>query len=279
MKIIKKPAEMQKLIKKYKLKGKTIGFVPTMGALHQGHISLIHRARKESNIIVVSIFVNPTQFGPSEDFSRYPRPFKKDAGICRKEKVAAVFVPKPKDIYPANYFTHITVEKLSDIMCGKSRPDHFKGVATVVAKLFNIVQPDRAYFGLKDYQQFIIIRKMAGDMNFPVKIIGCPLVREKNGLALSSRNAYLSGEQKQRALALSLSLQMAKNLIKNKNVKSAKSIISKIRKTLRPHVNKIDYVEIRDAETLETLGIVNKRAVIAAAIFIGKTRLIDNIIV
>jgi len=271
--------QVQDIIKKLKQRNKSIGFVPTMGALHLGHISLIRRARKENDIVAVSIFVNPAQFAPHEDLKKYPRPFGKDVNICKHENVDIIFAPSSTVIYPENYLAYITVEKLSDIMCGKSRPGHFKGVATIVAKLFNIFQPDRAYFGLKDFQQAVIVKKMVTDLNFPVKIISSPIVREKDGLALSSRNVYLSCEERKKALVLSRSLQTAKNLIKYKNVKSAEKIILEMRKIISPRVDKIDYIVLRDAETLEKVKYIKKKVVIAVAVFIGKTRLIDNIIV
>ncbi|MBI5573911.1 MAG: pantoate--beta-alanine ligase [Elusimicrobia bacterium] len=279
MKVIKKSEQVQNIIKKLKQQKKSIGFVPTMGALHQGHISLIRRARKENDIVAVSIFVNPAQFGPNEDLKKYPRPFEKDVGICKSEGVDVIFAPSPKEMYPENYLTYITVEKLSDIMCGKFRHGHFRGVATIVAKLFNIVQPDRAYFGLKDFQQSVIVKKMVTDLNFPVKIISSPIVREKDGLALSSRNVYLSFTERKNALSLSRSLQTAKNLIKYKNIKSAEKIISEMRKIISPKVDKIDYIDIHDAETLEEIKYIKKKVVIAVAVIVGKTRLIDNIIV
>ncbi len=279
MRIIQKPEQVQSIIKKLKQQKKIIGFVPTMGALHQGHISLIRRARKENDIVAVSIFVNPAQFGPNEDLKKYPRPFKKDVNICKSEGVALIFAPSLKEMYPANYLTYIAVEKLSDIMCGKFRSGHFRGVATVVAKLFNIVQPDRAYFGAKDFQQSVIVKKMVTDLNFPVKIILLPIVREKDGLALSSRNVYLSCEERKKALSLSRSLQTAKNLIKYKNIRAAEKIISEMRKIILPNADKIDYIDIRDAETLDEVKYIKKKVVIAVAVFIGKTRLIDNIVV
>ncbi|MFH0947834.1 MAG: pantoate--beta-alanine ligase [Elusimicrobiota bacterium] len=293
MKIIHSIKSIQNLVLKFKQHNKKIGFIPTMGALHQGHIFLIRRARKETDIVVVSIFVNPTQFCPKEDFSKYPRPIKKDIAICKNEGVDLVFAPEPSEMYPENYLTYIMVEKLSDIMCGKFRPGHFKGVATIVAKLFNIVQPDKAYFGLKDFQQSVIIRKMVSDLNFPVQIITCPTVREKYGLALSSRNAYLTGAERKRSLAISFALQMAKNLIKHKNVKLAKKIISEMKKILSeirfggkirrggilPNVDKIDYIDIRDAETLKEVKYIKSKVVIAVAVIVGKTRLIDCVVV
>ncbi|PIU84096.1 MAG: pantoate--beta-alanine ligase [Elusimicrobia bacterium CG06_land_8_20_14_3_00_38_11] len=279
MKIIHNIKSIQNLMLKLKRHNKSIGFVPTMGALHQGHISLIRRARKENDIVAVSIFVNPAQFAPHEDLKKYPRPFEKDVNICKNENVDIIFAPKPKEMYPENYLTFINVNKLSDIMCGKYRYGHFMGVATIVAKLFNIVQPDKAYFGLKDYQQSVISKKMVTDLNLPIQIVTCPIVREKDGLALSSRNVYLSCGERKKALSLPRSLQTAENLIKYKSVKSAEKIISKMRKIISPNVDKIDYIDIRDAETLEEVKYIKKKVVIAVAVFVGKTRLIDNIVI
>ncbi|OGS44809.1 MAG: pantoate--beta-alanine ligase [Elusimicrobia bacterium RIFOXYD2_FULL_34_15] len=280
MKIFSNPQTIQKSIKNLKLKKQTIGFVPTMGALHQGHISLIRRAKKENDIVVVSIFVNPAQFGPKEDLKSYPKPFVKDVKLCKKEGVDIIFAPKPESMYPKNYLTYINVEKLSGTMCGKARPGHFRGVATVVTKLFNIVQPDKAYFGLKDYQQSVIIKKITEDLNYPVKIITCPTIREKSGLALSSRNAYLSKEELNKALSISDSLKKAKELIENKKIKPVKNIVLEIKKIIKPVTDKIDYIEIRDAETLvEIKDNIDRKVVIAIAAYVGKTRLIDNIVV
>jgi len=280
MNILSNPKKIQKLINNLKLKRKTIGFVPTMGALHQGHISLVRRAKKENNIVVVSIFVNPSQFGPNEDLKKYPRPFFNDIKLCNKEGVNIIFAPKANLIYPKNYLTYINVEKLSDIMCGEHRLAHFRGVTTVVTKLFNIIQPDKVYFGLKDYQQSVIIKKMTADLNFPIKIVTCPTIREKNGLALSSRNAYLSNEDLKKALSISQSLNKARKLIEYKKSVSKKSIILEIKKVIELNMDKIDYIEIRDANTLEEIkNIIDKKVVIAIAAYIGKTRLIDNIVV
>ncbi|MFH1541012.1 MAG: pantoate--beta-alanine ligase [Elusimicrobiota bacterium] len=279
MKVIHSIKSIQGLTPKLKQHNKKIGFVPTMGALHQGHISLIRRAKKETDIVVVSIFVNPTQFNKNEDFNKYPKPIKKDIALCKNENVDLVFIPKMSLVYTENYLTYITVEKLSDIMCGKFRAGHFRGVTTIVAKLFNIVQPDRAYFGLKDFQQSVIIKKMVSDLNFPVKIITCPTIREKNGLAISSRNIYLTELEKKKALIISSALQEAKNLIKYKKVKSVEEIIFKMRKMILPNVDKIDYIDIRDAHMLGEIKKIDKKVIIAVAVFVGKTRLIDNIIV
>jgi len=281
MKIISKPVKMQNIVRALKTKGNTIGIVPTMGALHNGHLSLIKRAGRQNDIVIVSIFVNPAQFGPKEDFSQYPRPFGKDAALCRAAGVDIIFVPQPRDMYPDNYLTYINVERITDFMCGRCRPGHFRGVATVVGKLFNIIMPDSAYFGLKDYQQSVVIKKMAVDLNFPVKIVACPIVREKDGLALSSRNIYLAPAERKKALSLYISLQNAKNLIEYKNTVSVKKLVSEIKKDLSGNAAKIDYIDIRDADTLEELKIINKKrkTVIAIAAFFGSTRLIDNIIV
>ena len=189
MKVIRTLAAMGRASGRWRHAGQRVGLVPTMGALHEGHASLIRRARRENDAVVVSIFVNPAQFGPGEDFTRYPRPFARDATLCRQEGVAAIFSPRPEDLYPKGYQTWVTVEKLSLPLCGPFRPGHFRGVATVVLKLFNLVQPDRAYFGEKDFQQLRVIQRMAADLHVPVKIVPCPTVRDPAGLALSSRNA------------------------------------------------------------------------------------------
>ena len=195
MKIIKKISQMQKLAKEMQRKGKSIGFVPTMGALHEGHLSLMRRALKENDVVVISIFVNPAQFGPDEDYRRYPRNLRKDAELCKKNGVDYIFAPSVDEMYPRGYAAYVNVGgHLAEILEGAIRPGHFRGVATVVAKLFNIVQPDRVYFGEKDYQQLLVVKKMVDDLNIPVKIVPCPIVREKDGLAMSSRNIYLSPE-------------------------------------------------------------------------------------
>ena len=256
----------------------TIGFVPTMGALHAGHIELVRQAKKRCNKVVVSIFVNPTQFGPKEDFKKYPRTFKKDAGLLKKEGVDYIFLPSNRSMYPEGYKTFVEVGDLGKIMCGGSRLDHFKGVATIVAKLFNIVKPDIAFFGAKDFQQQAIIRKMVQDLNMGVKIITVPTVRELDGLAMSSRNAYLSDKERKAAPVLYLSLRMAKGLIKNGET-DPRAALSKIRTMImKEKLFKIDYIEVRNSKTLEKIGKIKGKALIALAAYIGKTRLIDNII-
>lgn len=279
MKVIKNAITLQKICLRLRRQGFKIGFVPTMGALHEGHLSLIRQARKENDYLIVSIFVNPTQFGPKEDFKRYPRPIKKDLALCRKEGVDFVFLPKTEDIYPKGYTTYVTVEGLSSLLCGRFRPGHFRGVATIVTKLFNIVQPTISYFGQKDYQQAIIIKRMVSDLNIPVKIKIMPIIREKDGLALSSRNIYLNAQERKDALILSKALSLAKLLIKSGN-RVPTRIIQKMRQLIEEKKTaKIDYIEIVDSQTLKPLKKISGKCLIALAVWIGKTRLIDNAII
>ncbi|MDO8662279.1 MAG: pantoate--beta-alanine ligase [Candidatus Omnitrophota bacterium] len=276
MKTVKNPETISKSLKKFKLKGKSIGFVPTMGALHAGHLSLIREAAKENKIIVVSIFVNPTQFGPQEDLKSYPRPIKKDLLLCQKEGVEYVFLPQVKDIYPRGFSTYVNVEGLSDLLCGKARPGHFRGVATVVTKLFNIIQPDTAYFGQKDAQQAMIIQRMAKDLNMPVKIKVIATAREKDGLALSSRNVYLSKNERKDALVLSKALNLAKILIKG-GAKDTGRIISRMKQLIISKKSaKINYIAVVDPMNLKPLKKISGDYLIALAVSIGKIRLIDN---
>lgn len=283
MKIINSSQKMQLICKNFKKNGKTIAFIPTMGALHEGHLSLISQAKKDKkvNIIIVSIFVNPAQFGPNEDYLRYPRPFEKDSQMCKKAKVDYIFAPCPEEMYPDGYKTYVNVEKMPDFLCGASRPGHFRGVTTIIAKLFNIIQPDKAYFGLKDYQQFKIIERMARDLNFPVQVVPCPIIREQTGLALSSRNQYLSAEEKSQSSAIFLSLQLAGDLVKCHHIKNSMKILKKIEDEIKEKIPnaKIDYIKICDPETLENITKIKKPFLIAAAVWVGKTRLIDNIVI
>lgn len=267
-------------IKKY-LRGEqrnhTIGFIPTMGALHEGHLSMVKRASKENDIVVVSIFVNPTQFGEAEDFEKYPKTFERDIELAGQSGAQVIFYPDAKEIYPKGYKTYVEVEEISDVLCGASRQGHFKGVATVVTKLLNIVHPDKAYFGQKDAQQAIIIKQLVKDLNMDSEIVISPTVREKNGLAISSRNVYLSEIQKKESMILSEALLEAKRLIGyNYNIEQIKNIITnKIAKTS----GEIEYVEIVDAETLENIDSVQGNILIAVAVRFGETRLIDNVII
>ena len=271
---------MQLVALKAKRAGKSVGLVPTMGALHEGHCSLIRRARRENGVVIVSVFVNPTQFGPNEDYVRYPRPVEKDAAACRREKVDYLFMPAPEEMYPKGYLTYVAVEKMSSVLCGQFRPVHFRGVTTVVSKLFNIAQPDRAYFGMKDYQQLAIIKRMVADLNFPLTVVPCPIVRESSGLALSSRNTYLSPAENERSLILSRSLQQTRDLVQCKKVKNSEKIVENITTQLSciPDA-KIDYVAVLDPETLEPVTRLRLPVVVAVAVWIGRTRLIDNILI
>jgi pantoate--beta-alanine ligase len=277
MKIIRSKRAMSVYSSKLHAKCKTIGFVPTMGALHKGHLSLIRKARKENDIIVVSIFVNPIQFAPKEDYSRYPRNLSLDAGLCRKEGVGVIFYPNAKDMYFENHKTYASVEDLGDSLCGSFRPGHFKGVATVVAKLFNIVSPDKAYFGQKDAQQAIIIKKMAEDLDFSVKIKVMPTIRENDGLAMSSRNIYLTKHERLDAAVLYQALILAKELVKKGNI-SPRDIIERMRHLIHTRKSaRIQYISIVDAFNLNPLNQIKGRVLIALGVWIGKTRLIDNI--
>jgi pantoate--beta-alanine ligase len=267
------------LVKAARNKGQKIGFVPTMGALHSGHISLVEAAKRQADFVAVSIFVNPTQFGPGEDFQKYPRPLELDVKICREQGVDLVFAPPPAEMYPGENLTWVAVEKLSELLCGQFRPGHFRGVATVCAKLFNIVQPDVAFFGQKDAQQAVIIKRIVADLNMPLEIVVCPTVREPDGLAMSSRNQYLSSNQRKDAAYIYKSLQKCRQMIDAGATDTGK-IIAEMRKILNqvPSMN-IEYVSIVDAETLQSLERIGGRILAAVAVRIGSTRLIDNIVV
>lgn len=278
MKIVRSVNRMFKISSAARRAGRRIGFVPTMGALHQGHLSLIRAARRENDLVVVSIFVNPLQFGPKEDFKKYPRAFSRDKRLCRDEKVDFVFSPPADEIYPEDFKTAVLVKGLSDLLCGSSRPGHFQGVATVVSKLFNIVSADTAYFGQKDAQQTVIIRQMVRDLNIPVKIRVMPIVREKDGLAMSSRNIYLSSRERQDARVLPEALKLAKVLMQS-GQQDSRVLINRMRKLiLRKKNAKIDYIAVVDGETLRPLKKVSSGCLILAAVFFGRTRLIDNLI-
>jgi pantoate--beta-alanine ligase len=258
--------------------GQTIGLVPTMGALHAGHASLLRSARAASDFVVASIFVNPTQFGPKEDFSRYPRPFEKDVEVCAAEGVHLVFAPEPATVYPPEFRSFVEVTGLQDVLCGASRPGHFRGVATVVLKLFNIVQPDVAFFGQKDAQQVRILQQMVADLNVPVRIVVCPIVREPDGLALSSRNQYLDANQRRRATVLCQSLQEIQQ-----RVTVGERDAGKLREVLRTRITatpgtRLDYAAVVDADSLQPLDRVRGRVLVALAVYFGTTRLIDNVV-
>ncbi len=278
MKIIRSIKEMTGFSGKLRIHGKTIGFVPTMGALHDGHLSLIRRAGAENDIVVVSIFVNPIQFGPKEDYKQYPRNLKQDIRLCEKAGADVIFHPDAHDMYPSDCKTYVEVYGISDCLCGKFRPGHFKGVATVVDKLFNIVMPDTAYFGQKDAQQAIIIKKMAEDLNIPVKIKVMPIVREKGGLAMSSRNIYLNKDERKDAAVLYQALILAKNLIRQ-GVTESSEIIRKMKQLINDKQSaRIQYISIIDPEDLRPVKKIRDKALVALSVRIGKTRLIDNIV-
>lgn len=278
MKIVKTISEIRDIVKEWRKAGYSIGLVPTMGYLHAGHGSLIEQSVKNNDKTVVSIFVNPTQFGPNEDLEKYPRDIKRDSELVASLGGDIIFNPEPEEMYKKNNATTIKVEGLSQKLCGITRPIHFAGVCQVVSKLFNIVTPDNAYFGLKDFQQYVIINKMVDDLNFPVKINPCAIVREESGLALSSRNVYLTDDERKSALSLNQSLNYAKSLISS-GEKRASFIIDEITKIINnvPY-SKIDYVKIVDIDTLDDINTVEKRYAVLLAVYIGKTRLIDNFV-
>lgn len=271
--------EVRNLVREWRKKGLSVGLVPTMGYLHEGHKSLITRAVSENDKVVVSVFVNPMQFAPSEDLESYPRDMERDTAVCEDAGAALVFHPTPSEMYHEDFSSYIDMNTLTGGLCGKSRPTHFRGVCTVVAKLFNIVVPDRAYFGQKDAQQLAVIRHMAKDLSYGIEIVGCPIVREDDGLAKSSRNTYLNSVERNAALILYKSLSEGKKLIDAGERKAGKikEIINGIINT--EPLAKIDYVEIVSFDTLEPVEEINGAVLVAIAVFIGKTRLIDNFIV
>ena len=278
MKIIQDITEMHSYSTRFRHEGKTIGFVPTMGALHQGHLSLLERAKEESDHVVISIFVNPSQFGPKEEYKQYPRDIKGDTEKVNTAGADTLFMPSVSQIYPEGYSTFVEVEEVSDVMCGKVRPGHFRGVATVVLKLFNIVRPHKAFFGQKDYQQTVIIRKMVNDLNLNAEITVLPIIREADGLAMSSRNQYLNQEERRSATVLCLSLNEAR-LLFDKGERSADRLKDVIIRIFNSEPSaQLEYVAIVHPETLQEERNVQKGSVIALAARIGKTRVIDNII-
>ena len=274
--LVKEIKELRNLIKTWKREGLSVGFVPTMGALHEGHESLIKKAVEENDKVVVSVFVNPTQFGPNEDFDSYPRDINKDLALCLNAGANVVFNPEPSEMYFDNKSTSVSVSNLTSVLCGAKRPGHFDGVCLVVSKLLNIVTPDKAYFGQKDAQQVAVLRRMVRDLNIDVEIVACPIIREEDGLAKSSRNTYLSKEERQAALVLSRSLELAKDLLKDgeRNANKLKEVIKE--ELSKEPLAKIDYVEIVDSDSLENVHTIEKNILVPIAVYIGKTRLIDN---
>jgi pantoate--beta-alanine ligase len=278
MNIINKIDEMRQVVKRLKREGKSIGFVPTMGFLHEGHASLIERCRKENDVVIVSIFVNPIQFGVNEDLDKYPRDIEHDKKLVGDRGCDFIFFPEVKEMYPEELYTYVNVEKLSDGLCGAKREGHFRGVTTVVNKLFNIITPDRAYFGEKDAQQLAIIKRMVNDLNMDVKIIGCPIIRETDGLAKSSRNSYLSEAERKAALILNKSLKYAENLIDLGQTNASELIKSMEEFIKKEPLARIDYIEIVDSSSLTKIDDIVGLALIAIAVYIGNTRLIDNFV-
>ena len=275
MKILKTVDEVRSQVKAWKKEGLSVGLVPTMGYLHEGHQSLIRKSVEQNDRTVVSVFVNPMQFGPTEDLESYPRDLDADAKLCETTGADVIFHPEPEEMYKPGFCSYVNMTGLPDALCGLTRPVHFKGVCTVVNKLFNIVQPDRAYFGQKDAQQLAIIRKMVQDLNFDIQIVGCPIIREEDGLAKSSRNTYLSEEERKAALCLSKAVKAGQETI-CKGIK-AEEVLTKMRKIIEAEpLAKIDYVSMVDALDMQPVEIVEKDVLIAMAVYIGKTRLIDN---
>lgn len=274
MKVSKTVDEVRLITKQWRAEGYTVGLVPTMGYLHEGHGILIERCRKENDKVIVSIFVNPTQFGANEDLGAYPRDFERDKDLCEKLGCDLIFHPEPSEMY-VDPHAYVNINGLSDYLCGKSRPVHFKGVCTVVSKLFNIVHPHNAYFGEKDAQQLAIIKKMVKDLNFDVNVVGCPIVREEDGLAKSSRNAYLSEEERKSALCLSRAIKKGQEIIRNS--KKASEVIDAMKAIVNDEKDaKIDYIEVVDAVTMQPISEIKGNVLVAMAVYIGKTRLIDN---
>ena len=276
MQVVKTINELHNVIEQWKSVGLTVGFVPTMGFLHEGHGSLIKTASQNNDKVVVSIFVNPTQFGPNEDLDKYPRDLEHDKAICKSNGASIIFHPEVEELYPSPSATSVCINGISEKLCGEKRPGHFNGVCLVVSKLFNIVKPHNAYFGEKDAQQLAVIRRMVYDLNFNIKIVGCPIVREDDGLAMSSRNTYLSYEERKAALILSKSLNKAKKLLKSGErdaTKVKEFIVSEIS---AESLAEIDYVEIVDSLTIQPVEKIQNTILVAIAVFIGKTRLIDN---
>lgn len=279
VRLISDPMEMQQFSLKEKRQGHSVGFVPTMGYFHEGHLSLMRRARRECGRVVVSLFVNPLQFGPQEDFERYPRDLDRDAALAKEVGVDVLFVPEVAAMYPPGYATYVEVAGLTEPLCGRSRPGHFRGVTTVVAKLFNIVQPDVAYFGQKDYQQALIISRMSRDLFWPLQVVICPTVRETDGLAASSRNVYLSDEERRQATCLFQALEAGKRAIAQgeRRAREIERIMAEVIRQ-RP-LARIDYAEVRRAHDLGPVEEITGKVVLALAVWIGRTRLIDNALV
>lgn len=279
MRLVDTISDMKAIIRSNRTMGKTIGFVPTMGYLHEGHLSLANRSVQDNDFTVMSIFVNPTQFGPNEDFEKYPRDMERDLSLAESAGVDVVFSPGVSEMYPEKYKTYVNVEDITGVLCGLSRPGHFRGVTTVVNKLFNIIEPHKAYFGQKDAQQVIVIKKMVRDLNMNLEIVTCPIIRESDGLAMSSRNVYLNSEERKAAVILSKSLLEVEELIKQ-GERSCVKVVQYLKDRIRSEeLAKIDYVEVVSGNGLEAIEQIRESVLIALAVRFGKTRLIDNIMV
>ncbi len=280
MKVVHTKKGAREIINGWKSKGQTIGFVPTMGYFHKGHLSLMELAKRQADKVVISIFVNPTQFGPNEDYEKYPRDIERDLELARGIGVDMVFAPKKEEMYPEETKTWVQVEEITENLCGRSRPGHFRGVATVVAKLFNIILPDIAVFGQKDFQQIQVIKQMVKDLDFPVKIVMAPIIREKDGLAMSSRNTYLSNEERKSALCLFKALELSKRLVMEEGISEVATLKERIREFIQgfPYT-KIDYIFIGDPENLKERERVELPLLVALAVYVGDTRLIDNMLI
>lgn len=279
MEVIRDPKEMRRVSEKVRRKGKRVGFVPTMGYLHKGHLSLVRTCKKKADFVVVSIFVNPAQFGPGEDYDKYPRDFERDLRLLKKEGADVIFYPDERSMYPESYSTCVKVKGLTEALCGRSRPGHFDGVTTIVTKLLNVVRPHMVVFGQKDAQQVLVIKRMVRDLNFDVEIDVEPTIREADGLAVSSRNLYLSEEERREAIILYQALNKAKEMI-GRGERNAKEIIKEMRRIIskKPRT-KIDYISIVETENLREVEEIKGEVLIALAVWFGKARLIDNIIV
>lgn len=279
MKIVSTVEQVREEVKKWRQQGLTVGLVPTMGYLHEGHKSLIDKAVAQNDKVVVSVFVNPIQFGPTEDLATYPRDLERDAALCEDAGAALIFHPEKEDMYFDDFCTYIDMDGLTKGLCGKTRPIHFRGVCTVVGKLFNIVHPDRAYFGQKDAQQLAVVRRMVRDLNFDLEIVGCPIIREEDGLAKSSRNTYLSEEERKAAVIIHKGLVKGEEMV-SAGEKDVKKVLDAITEIIESEpLARIDYVEAVDFDNIETIDTIEGSVLVAVAVYIGKTRLIDNFIV
>ncbi|MBN2417370.1 pantoate--beta-alanine ligase [bacterium] len=278
MEIITGITSMQNRTRELRAAGRRIGFIPTMGYLHEGHLSLVREARGRADVIIMSIFVNPAQFGPGEDFERYPRDMERDKILAEAAGTDIIFAPSAEEMYPRGFLTTVSVDRITRVMCGKSRPGHFDGVTTVCMKLFQIVRPHIAVFGRKDYQQSLVIRTMVKDLDLDLEIITAPIVREADGLAMSSRNKYLSADERERALRLSASLREAEAAIR-RGERRGEAVVAAIRKRIEGHGVTIDYIAVSDPLTLEPVAVIGDHVLIAVAVYVGKTRLIDNLLI